>query len=131
MIQKIILALCLLLSVFIFSTAANSAELLPVSSKKVVGFTVKPNHLEHASQYTLKLYSDDDMKQLLLKRNIPMRGNIIDVNMVDIDNDHYKEIVVTINQGKKTKILHNDVFNFAEEQRGVQYYFSRVLSFFD
>lgn len=93
----------------------QASILLPITSDKVIAFSVLPNKEHGASAYTLKIYDNDKAKIPLITVTHPLSGRITDVDITDIDQDKKDELVVSSAHQISAANKHQDIYEFVEK----------------
>ena len=117
--QKILLTTALLYTLQYpsISTATESYEnqSLAISSNNIYSITVTPNKTQRATNYTLKIYSYSDTKEPSINLTHPLRGQISNVDIIDINNDGKEELVIETTYGASSTKRHRDIFDLEDK----------------
>ena len=117
--QKILLATTLLCGLP-FTNISTATELgthqkLSISSNNIFSITVTPNKAHGASHYTLKIYSHSNQKKPSINLVHPLRGQISNVDIIDIDNDSKDELIIETTYDTSSVKLHRDIFELKDK----------------
>ena len=86
---------------------------LPISSQDFYSISVKPNRLDAATSYTLKIFSDQKESKQVVSTVRPLSGKVVDVEIYDIDDDGTEELVVMMVENvSASQKVNFDVFEF-------------------
>ena len=88
---------------------ASASELIPIHSGEVSSIVVKPNKNNHT--YLLKIYSKEK-KSPIVSLSRHLYGDIVDVDIIDVDGDQKNELVITTTLNVAAKTTSQDVFEF-------------------
>lgn len=86
---------------------------LTVDEGKIYSISVKPNRVDGATSYKLKIFTDEQESKVEASAIRPMDGRIVDVEIYDVDKDGTDELVVAMEENVSTSTkMHFDVFEF-------------------
>lgn len=86
---------------------------LSIDQDEIYSISVKPNQLDGATSYKLKIFADERESKIVASATRPMSGKIADVEIYDIDKDGSNELVVMMSETVSTSTkMHFDVFEF-------------------
>ena len=86
---------------------------LSVDESKIYSISLKPNNIDGATSYKLKIFTDEQESKVVASAVRPMDGKIVDVEIYDVDNDGVDELVVMMKEAVSTSTkMHFDVFEF-------------------
>lgn len=96
-----------------FALDSSDTASLPIDAKNIYSISVKPNNINSATSYKLKVFDNSQETNVVASTVRPMDGSIVDVEIYDIDNDGQDELVVIMAEtvSASTK-MHFDVFEF-------------------
>ena len=105
---------------------------LSVDQNKIYSISIKPNHIDGATSYKLKVFTDERESRVVASAIRPMDGKIVDVEIYDIDKDGADELVVMMAETVSTSTkMHFDVFEFDGQQLSWVEDFSPISNLFE
>lgn len=103
---------CTVSSAAVFATD-RSAPSLPISADNIYSVSVKPNNIDSATSYRLRIFDDSKESHVVASIVRPLDGAITDVEIYDVDDDGQNELVVMMTETvSASNKMHFDVFEF-------------------
>ena len=96
-----------------FAADNSSPPSLPVEAENIYSISVKPNSVDGATSYKLRIFDDPKESHVVASAVRPMSGSIVNVEIYDVDDDEQNELVIMMAEtvSASTK-MHFDVFEF-------------------
>jgi len=105
---------------------------LSVDENAIYSISVKPNHVDGATSYKLKIFTDEQESHVVASAVRPMDGKVVDVEIYDVDNDGEDELVIMMKEEVSTSTkMHFDVFEFNGKELSWVENFSPISNLFD
>lgn len=105
---------------------------LSIKESEVYSISVKPNDTNSATSYKLRVFADEQESKVVASATRPMDGQVVDLEIYDIDKDGEDELVVMMVEMVSTSHeMHFDVFEFDGEQLSWVEDFSPVSNLFE
>ena len=128
-------SLAVLTGGFLLFSSVNADEAapnLPISADSIYSISIKPNNLDGATSYKLRIFDSSTESRVVASAVRPMDGSVVDVEIYDIDEDGADELVVMMAETVSTSTkMHFDVFEFDGKKLSWIEDFSPVSKLFD